>query len=65
LRTLDERIGLARKLCQQASYSGHRLLAVSWARKLREVEEEAKIPCDSTRRADEIASRLAPSGLAG
>jgi hypothetical protein len=32
----------------------------SWARKLREAEEEAKILRDSTRRADEIASRYAP-----
>jgi hypothetical protein len=36
---------------------GHRLLAESWT--LREAEEEAKVLRDSTRRADEIASRYA------
>jgi two-component system chemotaxis response regulator CheB len=59
VRALEERIALARKLHQTASDSGHRLLAESWARKLREVEEEAKILRDSTRRADEIANRYA------
>jgi two-component system, chemotaxis family, protein-glutamate methylesterase/glutaminase len=59
LRALDERIALARKLHQVASDSGHRLLAESWSRKLREAEEEANILRDSTRRADEIASRYA------
>jgi two-component system chemotaxis response regulator CheB len=59
LRALDERIALARKLHQQASDSGHRLLAESWARKLREAEGEAKILRDSARRTDEIASRYA------
>jgi two-component system, chemotaxis family, protein-glutamate methylesterase/glutaminase len=61
LRALDERIALARKLRQQASDSGHRLLAESWARKLRETEEEAKILRDSTGRAEEIARRYAQS----
>jgi two-component system, chemotaxis family, protein-glutamate methylesterase/glutaminase len=59
LRALDERIALARKLQQVASDSGHRLLAESWARKLREAEEEATVLRESTRRADEIASRYA------
>jgi two-component system chemotaxis response regulator CheB len=59
LRALDERIALARKLHQQATDSGHRLLAASWARKLREAEEEAKILRDSVRRTDEIARRYA------
>jgi two-component system chemotaxis response regulator CheB len=43
LRALDERIALARKLHQQASDSGRGLLAESWARKVREAEEEAEI----------------------
>jgi two-component system chemotaxis response regulator CheB len=59
LRALDERIALTGKLHRQAAGSGHRLLAESWARKLREAEEEAKILRDSTRRAEEIASRYA------
>jgi two-component system chemotaxis response regulator CheB len=59
VRALEERSALARKLHQTASDSGHRLLAESWARKLREADEEAKILRDSTRRADEIASRYA------
>jgi two-component system chemotaxis response regulator CheB len=61
LRALDERIALAGKLHQQASDSGYRLLAESWARKLRETEEEAKILRDSTGRAEEIARRYAQS----
>ena len=58
-RALDERIALARKLQQQSAESGHRLLADSWSRKLREAEEEAKVLRDSMRRADDIASRHA------
>jgi two-component system, chemotaxis family, protein-glutamate methylesterase/glutaminase len=62
LRALDERIALARKLHQQASDSGHRLLAESWARKVREAQEEAEILRNSTRRVDELASRHAHGG---
>src|SRR5690242_17173476 len=40
-RALDERIALARKLQQQSADGGHRLLAQSWERKLREAEDEA------------------------
>jgi two-component system chemotaxis response regulator CheB len=60
-RALDERIALARKLHHQSRETGHRLLAESWARKLREAEEEAKVLRDSIRRTDEIASRYAES----
>jgi len=58
-RALDERIALTRKLHQESNDRGHRLLVQSWARKLREAEEEARIVRDSIRRADEIASRYA------
>ena len=58
-RALDERIALARKLQQQSEETGHRLLAATWARKLREADEEANILRESMRRADEIASRHA------
>src|SRR5579871_853404 len=60
-RTLDERIALCGKLHRQASETGHRLLAESWARKLREAEEEAKVLRESMKRADAIASRYAES----
>jgi two-component system chemotaxis response regulator CheB len=56
-RALDERIALARKLQDQAAGSGHRLLAESWARKVREAEQEATILRESMTRADDIARR--------
>jgi len=56
-RALDERIALTRKLHHQADRSGRRMLADSWARKLREIEEEAKILSESMQRTDQIASR--------
>jgi hypothetical protein len=40
---------------------GHRLLADSWARKLRDAEGEAKILRDWMNRADKIAGRYAES----
>jgi two-component system chemotaxis response regulator CheB len=58
-RALDERIALARKLKEQSAASGHRVLAESWARKLREAEDEANVLRESIRRTDEIASRFA------
>ncbi|HLH88885.1 MAG TPA: chemotaxis protein CheB [Xanthobacteraceae bacterium] len=58
-RALDERIALARKLHRQSEESGHRLVAASWARKLREAEEEARTLRDAMARADEIARRYA------
>jgi two-component system chemotaxis response regulator CheB len=58
-RALDERIALARKLHQQSSDSGYKLLAESWARKVREAEREAQILRESMHRADEIAGRYA------
>jgi two-component system chemotaxis response regulator CheB len=66
-RALDERIALARKLHRQSSDSGHRLLAESWAHKLREAEEEASVLRDSMRRTDEIGRHFieSESGLPG
>jgi two-component system chemotaxis response regulator CheB len=58
-RALDERIALAHKLEQQASASGQKRVAESWARKQREAEHEAKILRDAMRRADELAGRYA------
>ncbi len=60
LRALDERIALAGKLHQQALDQRHPILADSWARKLREAEQEANIIRDAIRRADTIASRYSP-----
>jgi two-component system chemotaxis response regulator CheB len=56
-RALDERIALARKLHRQSLDGGHRTLAESWARKVGEAENEAKILRDSIARADEIGRR--------
>jgi two-component system chemotaxis response regulator CheB len=58
-RALDERIALARKLHQESHESGHKLLAASWARKVREAEEESRILRESMQRADDIAARYA------
>jgi two-component system chemotaxis response regulator CheB len=58
-RALDEGIALCGKLQRQSSEAGHRLLAATWTRKLREAEEEAKVLRESIKRADTIASRYA------
>jgi len=58
-RALDERMALARKLHQQSHESGHKLLAATWARKVREAEEESRVLRESMRRADDIAARYA------
>ncbi len=63
-RALDERIALARKLHEQSRASGHRLLAESWARKMREAEDEAQVLRESMRRTDEIARQFAESEVA-
>ncbi|MDH2386940.1 chemotaxis protein CheB [Bradyrhizobium sp. CER78] len=59
LRTLDERIALARKLASEASLGGRTQMAKSWASRVREFEQEAKVIRDSINRTDEIAARFA------
>ncbi|MES5488298.1 chemotaxis protein CheB [Bradyrhizobium sp. INPA03-11B] len=59
LRTLDERIALARKLASEASLGGRTQIAKSWASRVREFEQEAKVIRDSINRTDEIAARFA------
>ncbi|TWB96115.1 two-component system chemotaxis response regulator CheB [Bradyrhizobium macuxiense] len=59
LRALDERIALARKLEREASLGGRTQSARSWASKVREFEQEAKVIRDSIGRTDEIAARFA------
>ena len=56
LRTLEERIALARKLHQEALDRCRPSAADSWARKAREFEEEADIIRNSIRRFDEISA---------
>jgi two-component system, chemotaxis family, protein-glutamate methylesterase/glutaminase len=58
LRALEERVALARKLEEQASASGRHLSARSWAEKVREFEEEARIIRDSIMRTDDIAAKF-------
>ncbi len=57
VRALEERAALARKLYQQAKNSGHRLLAETWAAKMREFEHETDIIRNSTRRMDRLAAQ--------
>jgi two-component system chemotaxis response regulator CheB len=61
LRVLDERISLTRKLVEEDSRNGRRGLAESWARKLREAEQQADVLRSSIRRVDEIAAKAAPT----
>jgi two-component system chemotaxis response regulator CheB len=56
-RTLDERIALVKKLEREANLTDRTQIASSWAAKLREFEQEAKVIRDSIRRTEEIASR--------
>jgi two-component system chemotaxis response regulator CheB len=58
LRTLDERVALARKLEAQATTSGRTRIAESWAAKSLEFEAEAQIIRDSIKRTDEMAARF-------
>jgi two-component system, chemotaxis family, protein-glutamate methylesterase/glutaminase len=55
-RALEERVTLARKLCNQALDSGHRLLAKTWAERVREFEGEMDIIRTSIRRMDRLAA---------
>jgi two-component system chemotaxis response regulator CheB len=57
VRALEERMALARKLYHQAKNSGHRLLAETWAEKVREFEREAEVIRNSTRRMDHLAAQ--------
>jgi two-component system chemotaxis response regulator CheB len=56
LRALEERVALARKLYRQATDSGHRLLAETWADKGRDFEREMDVIRGSIRRMDRIAA---------
>jgi two-component system chemotaxis response regulator CheB len=55
-RAMEERVALARKLYRQATNSGHRLLAETWADKAREFEHEMDIIRSSIRRMDRLAA---------
>jgi two-component system chemotaxis response regulator CheB len=57
VRALEERTALAQKLYHQAKNSGHRLLAETWAEKMKEFEREADIIRHSTRRMDRAAAQ--------
>jgi two-component system, chemotaxis family, protein-glutamate methylesterase/glutaminase len=57
VRALEERAALARKLYHQAKNSGHRLLAETWAGKMREFERETDIIRDSTLRMDRLVAQ--------
>lgn len=57
VRALEERAALARKLHHQAKSSGHRLLAQTWAEKMKEFERETEIIRSSTRRMDRLAAQ--------
>jgi two-component system chemotaxis response regulator CheB len=59
LRALDERIAVAKKLETQARETGRTRAAESWASKVLEFEQEAKVIRDSVRRTDDIAARFA------
>lgn len=56
LRALDERILVANKLHEEASTNGRAKIAELWARRGRELEQEATVIRDSIRRFDDIAS---------
>jgi two-component system chemotaxis response regulator CheB len=57
VRALEERAALARKLYHQARNGGHRLLAETWAGKVKEFERETDIIRNSTRRMDRLAAQ--------
>lgn len=57
VRALEERVALARKLCEQARESGYRH-AEAWAAKAREYERELDVVRESIARMDEIAARV-------
>jgi two-component system chemotaxis response regulator CheB len=55
-RALEERVALARKLCNQALGAGHRLVARTWAERVREFEDEMDVIRTSIRRMDRLAA---------
>jgi len=55
-RALEERAALAQKLQRQAVASGHRLLAETWAEKVREFERETQIIRESVQRMERLAA---------
>src|SRR5262249_38419581 len=57
VRALEERAARARKLYNQARTSGHRLLAETWAEKVKEFERETEIIRSSTLRMDRLAAK--------
>jgi two-component system chemotaxis response regulator CheB len=59
LRTLEERVALARKLGEQAVERNHRLIAVMWAERVRDYQQEAGVIRDAVRRMDAIAATAA------
>jgi len=58
LRALEERLALARKLYNEASARGDRLLAENWSARAHEFEHEMKVIRDSIARVDDIAANL-------
>jgi two-component system, chemotaxis family, protein-glutamate methylesterase/glutaminase len=67
LRALEERVALARQLCNQAQEKGHRHMMSRWSGRVREYEEEMKVIRDSIRKMEAIAAReeLQDSGQTG
>ena len=56
LRTLEERVALARKLGEQAVERNHRLIADMWAERVHDYRQEAGVIRDAVRRMDAIAA---------
>ncbi|WP_442756108.1 chemotaxis protein CheB [Methylocystis sp. JAN1] len=61
LRTLKERLALARQLEMQATKKGWSDEAKSWGRKIEQLEQEMAVIAAAIRRAHEIAARYAES----
>jgi two-component system chemotaxis response regulator CheB len=58
LRTLDERVALARKLSTDARQRGHSQLAGSWATEAEEFEQQANSIRTSIKRIDEMVAHM-------
>ena len=58
LRTLDERVALAKKLSTDARQRGHSQLAGSWATEAEEFEQQAHSIRASIKRIDEMVARM-------
>ena len=61
LRALEERVALARKLCNDALRRGHALLADNWADKAGEHEKEMDIIRSSIRNMDRLVAEAGVS----